>query len=143
MAVTRKILSVIVPVYNEEKTIKKVLDRLSKEEFGIKKEIIIVNDGSTDKTKEIIEKHINSKKGSPRVQYKFIDKLNGGKGSAVKIGIRKATGDIITIQDADLEYDPKDYKKLIKPILENKFKVVYGSRFMLNHQPLYKIYFFR
>ena len=134
-------ISIIVPVYNEEKTISKILDKLSKVNLKIKKEIIIVDDGSKDRSKELIEGYIENKKRNKTEDYKFISKENGGKGSAIKEGIKSATGDIITIQDADLEYNPEDYKKLIKPIIQNKAEVVYGSRFLKEHKPMYKTYF--
>ena len=134
-------LSIIIPVYNEEKTILEVLDKTSNTRLGVNKEIIIVDDGSKDQSKEIIEKYLKKKKNSDKLRFIAIFKENGGKGSAVRKGIEIATGDIITIQDADLEYDPSEYAKLIKPILEGKNKVVYGSRFLKNHEPMYKIYY--
>src|SRR3989344_9075818 len=134
-------LSIIVPVYNEEKTITKILDKLLKLNLKMKKEIIIVDDGSRDNSKKIIEGYLKNKKANKKIEYKFKIKENGGKGSAIKEGIRLATGDIITIQDADLEYNPKDYKILIKPIIEGKEEVVYGSRFLTKHNPKYIIYF--
>ena len=134
-------ISIILPVYNEEKTIYKILDKLKKINLGIKKEIIIINDGSEDNSKNIIERHIKKQKKNNNIEYEFKTKENAGKGSAIKEGIKLATGGIITIQDADLEYNPEDYKKLIKPIMQNKAKVVYGSRFLKEHKPMYKIYF--
>jgi len=121
-------VSVIIPVYNEEKTIEKIIKRVEKLPF--KKEIIVVNDGSTNGTKEIL-KELNPKK--VRV---FSHRKNMGKGAAVRTGLKKATGEIIVIQDADLEYSPEDLPKLIKPILKDKADVVYGSRFMtVKHHP--------
>ncbi|AIJ04902.1 glycosyl transferase family protein [Methanocaldococcus bathoardescens] len=120
-----KKVSIIIPAYNEEKTIQKILKKVLDVELPLEKEIIVVNDGSTDKTKEIVEEF---KKNHPNGNIKLLNKKNGGKGSALKVGIKHSTGDIIIIQDADLEYDPNDYPKLIKPILEGKAKVVYGSR---------------
>jgi dolichol-phosphate mannosyltransferase len=116
-------LSVIIPVYNEKKTILEVLSRIEKVKIeNISKEIIIVDDYSTDGTKEVLK--------DIKKDYKiFYHKKNFGKGRAVRTGLENCTGDIIIIQDADLEYDPNDYKKLIVPIIENKSKVVYGSRF--------------
>ncbi|MBA2864907.1 glycosyltransferase family 2 protein [Methanococcus maripaludis] len=118
-------LSVIIPAYNEEKTVLKTLEEVVAVNLQIDKEIIVVNDGSTDKTEEIIE---NSIKKFPESNIKLLSKKNGGKGSALKEGIRKSTGELIIIQDADLEYDPSDYSKLIQPILEETANVVYGSR---------------
>lgn len=134
-------LSIIVPVYNEEKTILKILDKLIKVNLGIKKEIIIIDDGSTDNSKQIIKNYLKRKKKNKNSEFQFLSKKNGGKGSAIKEGIKLSMGDIITIQDADLEYNPRDYKKLIAPIIEKKEKVVYGSRFLRRHKPMYKLYF--
>jgi len=114
-------LSIIIPVYNEEKTIKKALKRITQIRLkNIKKEIIVVDDGSTDKT-FIILKQIKKK-------IKLIHhKKNSGKGSAIITAKKFCTGDLILIQDADLEYNPRDYKKLIKPFSKN-ILIVYGSR---------------
>ena len=118
-----KKISVIVPVYNEKKTIKTLLERVKAVALPLEKEIIVVDDGSGDGSTEIL-KNVD---GIRLIHHT----KNKGKGAAVKTGLSHATGDIIIIQDGDLEYDPQDYKELIKPILENKAKVVYGSR-MLN-----------
>ncbi|MEK6928697.1 MAG: glycosyltransferase family 2 protein [Nanoarchaeota archaeon] len=119
------LLSVIIPAYNEENTIIEVLNRVKKvnlEKYGIKKEIIVVSDGSTDNTM----KYARSFK-----ETKVIDNIkNQGKGAAVRKGIKYSTGDIIIIQDADLEYNPEEYYLILKPILEGKAEVVYGSRFL-------------
>jgi len=116
-------LSVIIPVYNEKNTIKEIVDKVRKVDLGnIDKEIILVDDCSSDGSKEVIK----SLKGK-NIKKAFHLK-NKGKGGAVKTGISKSTGDIIIIQDADLEYDPEDYKKLIVPFLEKNAQVVYGSR---------------
>ncbi|MDW8056595.1 MAG: glycosyltransferase family 2 protein, partial [Elusimicrobiota bacterium] len=128
-------LSIIIPVYNEEKTILAVVDKVLKTDFGISKEIIIVDDGSTDETPSILKKLQIS-------DCKIIfHTTNKGKGAAVKTGIENSTGDIIAIQDADLEYNPEELKYLIKPILEGKSLVVYGSRFMKDNPVLYKKYY--
>ena len=120
-----KKLSIIIPVYNEEKTIKLVLERVEKVKFsGIEKEIIIIDDGSTDKTAQSIKSQIGNKKEIKFVQHK----KNQGKGAAVRTGLQHAMGDYIIIQDADLEYDPQDIIRLLKPIQEGKAKVVYGTR---------------
>lgn len=117
-------LSVVIPVYNEKHTILEILKLVEAVELPLEKEIIIVDDCSTDGTREIL-KNLDSGK------YKIIfKKENGGKGTALKEGFLNATGDIILVQDADLEYDPEDYKKLLKPILSNRADVVYGSRFL-------------
>jgi dolichol-phosphate mannosyltransferase len=121
-------LSIIVPVYNEEKTIEEVLKRLSELEIPkVEKEIIVVDDGSKDSTRAKLAK-INNK----NIKIILHDK-NQGKGGAVKTGIKAATGEYIIIQDADLEYHPKQIKALVQPILEKTTKVVYGTR--LNRMP--------
>ena len=116
------LVSIIIPVFNETRTILPILKKINNIR-GIKKEIIIIDDGSTDDTKLIIRKKC-SKLYSKLISYK----KNRGKGYACRQGLKKARGNIIIIQDADLEYDPKDYPKLVKPIIKKKTKVVYGSR---------------
>ncbi|OGM31294.1 glycosyl transferase [Candidatus Woesebacteria bacterium RIFCSPHIGHO2_01_FULL_44_21] len=111
-------LSVIIPVFNEEKTVAELISKVQK--VKLRKEIIVVNDGSYDNTSSILKKFKNIKV--------LNHKGNKGKGAAVRTGIRYATGDILLIQDADLEYNPEDYERLVKPIVERKAKVVYGSR---------------
>lgn len=120
-------LSVIIPVFNEENTVDSVLSHVIEQKIsGWEKEIIVVDDGSTDRTRKILDKW----KKTCSVVLK--DK-NEGKGSAVTLGIKKATGDIILIQDADSEYDPKDYPALLAPLSNPKVMVVYGSRFLGSH----------
>ena len=117
-------ISVLIPCYNEKNTISEIVDRILKvKEIDI--EIIIIDDNSKDGTKDIIENNLASK-----VSKVIYNQVNEGKGYCIKKGIKEATGDIILIQDADLEYDPKEYKKLIKPILDGHADVVYGSRFI-------------
>lgn len=113
-------ISVVIPVYNEEDTIREIINTV--QEADIDKEIVIVDDGSTDKTKEILR---GLKDGNIKVL--FHDK-NYGKGRALKTGFKEASGDIIIIQDADLEYDPKEYLSLLEPIIKGYADVVYGSR---------------
>lgn len=127
-------LTIIVPCYNEEKTIKEIIYRLIKLKLSkITKEIIVVNDGSTDSTPLILRK---VKKIYPQIKI-FHHSKNLGKGAAVKTGLKYAGGDLILIQDADLEYDPKDIPKLLAPIIEGKGEVVYGSRFTGEHRNLF------
>ncbi len=126
-------LSVIIPVYNEEKTVREAVERVREVEIpGVEKEIIIVDDGSRDRTPEILKE---LKKEYPDIQLVFKER-NEGKGSAVREGIKRVTGDLVIVQDADLEYDPRDYPLLMKPILEGKADVVYGSRFLGPHRVL-------
>jgi len=118
------ILSIIVPVYNEETTIKRVLTKIIKKNFGIKKEVIVVNDGSKDSTGAILKKlkYPNLKVISYTV--------NQGKGYAIRKGIERARGSIVAIQDADLEYNLDDLKKIVKTYMGKNLEVVYGSRFL-------------
>jgi len=137
-----KKISIIIPVYNEERTILKILEKITELNLDLTKEIIIIDDGSTDNSKKIINKYLKGKKKYKNLEFKFVSKINAGKGSAIRKGLELATGDIITIQDADLEYNPQDLKKLLNPILSGKAKVVYGSRFLKKHKPKYTIYFY-
>ena len=121
----KKLLSIIIPVYNEEATIKKVIEKVSKTDLGIDKELIVVDDYSKDNTKKILK----SLEKKHKLKLIFKPK-NGGKGTALREGFKHAKGDIITIHDADFEYNTEDLKYLIKPILERKYQVVYGSRFL-------------
>jgi len=118
-------ISVIVPVYNEEATIEELLLRVHSSHYN--KEIIVVDDGSTDETRQILE--TSSKLKSMALKLIYHDR-NLGKGAALKNGFMSATGDVIIIQDADLELNPSDYPKLLEPILGGRADVVYGSRFM-------------
>ena len=123
------ILSVIIPAFNEENTIISLLNKVINVQLeNVEKELIIVNDCSTDKTKELLEDYVGKYQ---KENIKVIHQLrNQGKGAALHKGIEIATGNFIIIQDADYEYDPKEYKYLLKPILEGRADVVYGSRFM-------------
>jgi glycosyltransferase involved in cell wall biosynthesis len=118
-----KKISIVIPIYNEEKTLGKIIAAVENADtFHLEKEIILVNDCSKDESKEILEKHASRHKVRHHAK-------NQGKGAALKTGFANATGDIVLIQDADLEYDPNEYVNLLKPILDGKADVVYGSRF--------------
>ncbi len=119
-----KLLSVIIPVYNEKTTISEVIEKVSAVDLPIEKEIIVVDDGSTDGTVEILQS------SSIKLTHTYLTPINIGKGAAVRIGLTLARGEIILIQDADLELNPNEYKQLLAPILEGKTSVVYGSRFL-------------
>ena len=123
-------LSIVIPVYNEEKTVSLILDLLCKVKLpgGLKKEIILVNDCSTDNSEQIINQFIIENKAQ-NIKYYCADR-NRGKGASLHKGIAHASGDYIVIQDADLEYDPNEYARLLDPLLQDKADVVYGSRFV-------------
>jgi len=125
-----KKLSIIIPAYNEGRTIHFILDKVKEVNLinGITKEVIIVNDCSTDDTEIKIENYIST---NPllNIQY-FKHEINQGKGAALHTGISKATGEFLIIQDADLEYDPHEYNDLLKPVVDGYADVVYGSRFV-------------
>ncbi len=123
-------ISIIVPAYNEEATISIVIDKLLNLTFinNIKKEIIIVNDCSIDHTENLIQDIIKRNEGVEIVYLKH--EKNSGKGAAIHTGIKNATGDYLIIQDADLEYDPNEINKLLKPVIDGYADVVYGSRFI-------------
>ncbi len=125
-----KKLSIIIPAYNEAKTIHLILNKVKEVTLlnNIEKEIIIVNDCSNDATEEVIINYIKQNNDITINYYKH--QINKGKGAALHTGIQQATGDYLVIQDADLEYDPNEYNILIKPIIDGFADVVYGSRFM-------------
>ena len=129
-------LSVIIPAYNEKNTIEEIIAQVKAVQLeNIEKEIIVVDDGSTDGTRDIL-------RSMAGIKYFFHDK-NQGKGGAIKTGFQKATGDIVIIQDADMEYDPGEYERLLKPILSGRADVVFGSRFVGSepHRVLYIVHY--
>ena len=123
-----KVLSVVIPVYNEKGTILKILKKVEEVDLPLPKELVIIDDCSTDGTRDFLQ-NLQLKSNSKNIKIVFKEK-NEGKGSALKAGLLAATGDILIIQDADLEYDPQDYKKILKPIIDGQADVVYGSRIL-------------
>lgn len=128
-----KKLSVIIPVFNEEKTILQVIKDVKKKSIR-SLELIVIDDGSTDSTKKILKRH------KKKIDHLIFHKNNLGKGAAIMSGLKKASGKVVIIQDADLEYDPAEHKQLITPILDGKADAVYGSRFV-GSKPHRVIYF--
>lgn len=125
-----KTLSVVVPAYNEERTIAHILEKLASIKLvsDIAMEVIVVNDCSRDNTEQALLAYIENNPGQ-NIQY-FKHDVNQGKGAALRTGFTKATGDVVIVQDADLEYDPQEFNILLKPILDGFADVVYGSRFI-------------
>ncbi|MFT5129844.1 MAG: dolichol-phosphate mannosyltransferase [Rhodothermales bacterium] len=122
------LLSIVIPAYNEEETIVELLELVRNTAVSVPREIIVVNDGSTDRTPELMANWVEGIPQDAHVSVVMVNKKNGGKGSAVRAGIEISTGDVVIIQDADMEYDPNDYQSCIAPILSGQYQVVYGSR---------------
>src|SRR4051812_28324641 len=132
-------LSVVIPCYNEERTLAAVLDRvLAAPPTDVLKEILIVDDGSNDRSFEIAEEFARKHSG---IVFAHRQPINRGKGAAVRAGFEKATGDVVLIQDADLEYDPNDYPALLKPFENPEVQVVYGSRILGSRNRSYNRYY--
>ena len=129
-------LSIVIPVYNEKETIEKILMEVVSVE-GLDKEIIVVDDCSTDGTVEILK---NLEKSYPQVKFIYKDK-NRGKGHTLKLGFAQTTGDYVIVQDADLEYDPKDYLKLLNALDDLKVEVIYGSRFSGSYKDMSTLHY--
>jgi len=127
-------LSIVIPCYNEVRTIRHIVDRVRAAPVA-EREIIIVDDCSRDGTRDLLRTEI-----APLVDKILFHEVNQGKGAALRTGFRAATGDVVVVQDADLEYDPQDYPRLLQPILEGKADVVFGSRFQ-GGQPHRVVYF--
>jgi glycosyltransferase involved in cell wall biosynthesis len=125
-------LSVVMPVYNEKATIREIIEKVTA--VDVEKELIVVDDGSTDGTRDILKEIEASLDGTGHVYY--FDQ-NRGKGAAVRYGIAQATGDVLVIQDADLEYDPEEFHNLLEPFHKGRAAVVYGSRFLGGHRSGY------
>ncbi|KKR23452.1 MAG: Glycosyltransferase [Candidatus Yanofskybacteria bacterium GW2011_GWD2_39_48] len=118
-----KLLSIIIPVFNEESTLEKLISSIESVHLTYEKELIFIDDGSTDRSREVLEKF--------KHRYKILSQpRNKGKGSAIRLGFAEAIGDVILVQDADLEYSPQEYKSLVQPIIDGLADVVYGSRFV-------------
>jgi len=122
-------LSIIMPVYNEMTTIAEIIHRVGEALVGLSKELVIVDDGSTDGTREYLQSLAEGETRDGLTVKVIIHETNQGKGAAIRTAIAHVTGDIVLIQDADLEYDPQDYPALLKPILEQRADVVFGNRF--------------
>ncbi|MCG9126617.1 glycosyltransferase family 2 protein [Candidatus Poribacteria bacterium] len=124
-------LSIVIPIYNEAEHLEEILRQIEAVEIGMEKEMILVDDCSTDGTREILKKLEESTENTAKI---FYHEVNRGKGATVRTGFEHITGEITLVQDADLEYDPNDYPKLLQPILDDTADVVYGSRFMQGRQ---------
>ena len=127
-------LSIIVPVYNEAATIPEVLSRVLAVDLDLDKQIVVVDDGSTDGTREWLDAWVEDQPDWVSVQRHA---GNRGKGAAIRTGLATVTGDYVIIQDGDLEYDPQEYARLLAPLVEGRARVVYGSRFLATRPPMF------
>jgi len=130
-------LSIVIPAYNEKNTVREII-KLVRAVEGVDKEIVIVDDASTDGTVEIL-KQLEKEQPDLKIAYKAI---NSGKGDTLKVGFGMTTGDYVIVQDADLEYDPQDYHKLLRDLEEDGVDVVYGSRFSGNYKDMTNLHYF-
>lgn len=130
---TYRTLSIVIPCFNERATLAAVLERVAAAPVALRKEIIVVDDGSTDGSAELLRELAASYAGSETPVVALFHERNHGKGAALRTGFAAVTGDIVVVQDADLEYDPNDYAALVKPITDGVAKVVYGSRWFNRH----------
>src|SRR5882757_6238213 len=127
-------LSIVIPCFNERATLETLIDRVLASPVHLEKEIVIVDDGSTDGTAEIVRQILAKHTGDPSASIvTAFHETNRGKGSALRTGLAMTTGDVILVQDADLEYDPRDYPALVRPIVDGIASVVYGSRWLNRH----------
>lgn len=131
------LLSIIIPVFNENKTLTQIIAKIDSLPSKLKRELILVDDGSTDGSRDILKNL--EKRPDVRVYYK---EVNTGKGDSLKIGFKNSRGDYVIVQDADLEYDPNDYFKLIDEIVKNKNTVVYGSRFTGKYKDMSTLHYY-
>ena len=125
--------SIVIPCFNESATLELLVERVKAAPLALKKEIVIVDDGSTDRCPELIRSMAEASRGTDTPIVAVIQPRNRGKGAALRAGFAAASGDIVIVQDADLEYDPNDYAALVKPIVDGVSKVVYGSRWFNRH----------
>lgn len=132
-------LSIVIPVYNEKNTLEQIVQKVQSVELpGVEKEYVLVDDGSSDGTIDILKK---LETANPHLKVHFKD-VNSGKGFTLKEGFKHTTGDYVIVQDADLEYDPTDYKKLLRALEEENVDVVYGSRFSGNYEDMTNLHYF-